>query len=85
MLKFESGRTHQIRVHLKGIGHPVVGDQVYSKGRDRRLWQKLGAERQMLHATNLKFKSAEGDIVEIRCDLPDDIMEIISKLKPLQV
>ncbi len=53
MLKvgIETGRTHQIRVHMNYIGHPVAGDSVYGKGRDNKLFP-----RQMLHASRLAFK-----------------------------
>lgn len=50
-VKIETGRTHQIRVHLAEIGHPVVGDMVYSNGKN-----EFGIEGQMLHAYRLEFK-----------------------------
>lgn len=52
--KLETGRTHQIRVHLASIGHPVVGDDRYG-GRPRNGWPRLPPERPFLHATELGF------------------------------
>jgi 23S rRNA pseudouridine1911/1915/1917 synthase len=51
-LELETGRTHQIRVHLKHIGHPVLGDETYGK---KSINEKFGACRQMLHAESLTF------------------------------
>ncbi len=50
-VKIETGRTHQIRVHLAQIGYPIIGDEVYSNGKNK--WQIQG---QILHAKSLKFK-----------------------------
>jgi 23S rRNA pseudouridine1911/1915/1917 synthase len=52
-VRLETGRTHQIRVHLAGIGHPVCGDRQYGGG---RCGQRLGLSRQFLHAASLMFR-----------------------------
>lgn len=51
-----TGRTHQIRVHAKFIGHPVLGDQLYSNKPSRTLSEKLGVRTQLLHASRLEFQ-----------------------------
>jgi 23S rRNA pseudouridine1911/1915/1917 synthase len=51
----ETGRTHQIRVHAKFIGHPVLGDELYGNKPSRRLSEKLGITHQVLHAASLTF------------------------------
>ncbi len=67
-LRLDTGRTHQIRVHLKSIGHPVVGDPEYGTA------GLLGLERQFLHATRLAFPHPiTGEPVEVHSDLPDDL------------
>ena len=53
-VRLETGRTHQIRVHLESVGHPVVGDRVYG-----RREANLGLERQFLHASRLAFPHPE--------------------------
>ena len=68
-----TGRTHQIRVHLSSIGHPVVGDDTYGGGGGRRL-VGLPPKRHFLHAAWLLFSHpVSGDRVELRSPLPDDL------------
>jgi 23S rRNA pseudouridine1911/1915/1917 synthase len=68
-----TGRTHQIRVHLASIGHPVVGDDTYGGGGGRRL-VKLPPKRHFLHAAWLAFRHpVSGALVELRAPLPDDL------------
>lgn len=74
--KLETGRTHQIRVHLASIGHPILGDMVYGRKKPEK-----GLEGQCLHARELKFihpRTAE----EIRLEsaLPDYFLEILRKI-----
>jgi 23S rRNA pseudouridine1911/1915/1917 synthase len=64
----QTGRTHQIRVHLAAIGNPVVGDPVYGHG------PELGLERQFLHAAELRLAHpATGEPLEVRSQLPPDL------------
>ena len=74
----ETGRTHQIRVHLSYIGYPIVGDYTYSNGKN-----KFGVEGQMLHAYKIKFKHPSTDKeVEFKAELPkyfSDILETLEK------
>ena len=68
-----TGRTHQIRVHLSSIGHPVVGDDTYGGGGGRRL-AALPPKRQFLHAAWLRFRHPiTGDVMDLRSDLPTDL------------
>jgi 23S rRNA pseudouridine1911/1915/1917 synthase len=72
----ETGRTHQIRVHLRGIGHPVVGDPRYGGAR-----QTLPAPRQFLHAEHLAFRHpVTGDRVEADSPLPADLRAVLARL-----
>jgi 23S rRNA pseudouridine1911/1915/1917 synthase len=67
-VRLETGRTHQIRVHLEAIGLPVSGDPVYGVRRD------LGLERQFLHASSLRFVHPfTGVDVEVSSLLPPDL------------
>ena len=76
-VKIETGRTHQIRVHLAEIGYPVVGDEVYSNGKNK--WNIQG---QCLHAKSLRFKHPIiGKEMFIEAPLPEYFEELISDLK----
>ena len=68
-----TGRTHQIRVHMASIGHPVIGDDTYGGGGGRKLVH-LPPRRHFLHAAWLIFRHpASGKEVEVRSPLPDDL------------
>jgi 23S rRNA pseudouridine1911/1915/1917 synthase len=73
----ETGRTHQIRVHLASIGHPVVGDEKYKFKRQKTI---KGLNRQFLHAKYLKFKLPNGEVKEFESELPNDLKLVIDKL-----
>ena len=76
--KLETGRTHQIRVHLSSIGHPIYGDTLYGFGEEEEELIK----RQALHAYALDFKSPRtGEILSLKSELPQDMKELINKLK----
>ena len=70
----ETGKTHQIRVHFKSIGHILIGDELY--GRNHEL---IG--RQALHAFYLKLKGLDGEMQTHKIDLPDDMKKLIEKLR----
>jgi len=77
----KTGRTHQIRVHLTGIGHPLVGDSTYG---DRRT--TLGLGRPFLHAAELSFEHpATGERLTFTSPLPDDLARLLATLTPKQL
>jgi 23S rRNA pseudouridine1911/1915/1917 synthase len=73
-VRLETGRTHQIRAHLRAIGHPVVGDPEYgTPGR-------LGLERQFLHAARLAFAHpVTGEPIDVSSPLPDDLQAALDR------
>ncbi|EHJ01999.1 pseudouridine synthase, RluA family [Clostridium sp. DL-VIII] len=76
--KLETGRTHQIRVHLSHLGHPIYGDVLYGYGEEEEDLIK----RQALHAYGLSFNSPRsGESLSLRAELPDDMKELIKNLK----
>jgi 23S rRNA pseudouridine1911/1915/1917 synthase len=78
-VKPRTGRTHQIRVHLAAIGHPVVGDAVY--GHDRKVAKRLGLERPFLHAAELRFTHPmTGEEIAIAEPLPSDLEDALAVL-----
>lgn len=72
-----TGRTHQIRVHLHHIGHPIVGDQLYVFKRQK---PPAGVKRQLLHANKLTIQLLSGKRRTFLAPLPDDMQDIISLL-----
>jgi 23S rRNA pseudouridine1911/1915/1917 synthase len=79
-VRLETGRTHQIRVHLSSIGHPVVGDRTY--GADPRLAQRLGLDRPFLHAWRLRLRHPlSGDPIELSEPLPADLRPVLERAR----
>ena len=75
-LRLDTGRTHQIRVHLQAIGHPVCGDPEYGTART------LGLGRQFLHAARLAFAHpVTGEPVEVRSPLPADLAAALARAR----
>jgi len=72
----KTGRTHQIRVHMKSVGHPVLCDSLYAKGRSC----ELGLKRLALHASILEFSTPEGVKLRLEAPLASDIEEALKSL-----
>jgi 23S rRNA pseudouridine1911/1915/1917 synthase len=79
-IHLETGRTHQIRVHMAALKHPCVGDLTY--GADPVLAKRLGLERQWLHAVRLGFEHPEtGDYVTYESTYPDDLAHALEVIR----
>lgn len=75
--RLETGRTHQIRVHMAHIGHPILGDTVYGAKKP-----VPGLTGQCLHATGLRFVHPRtGETVELHCPLPEEFTRMVEKLE----
>jgi 23S rRNA pseudouridine1911/1915/1917 synthase len=80
--RLETGRTHQVRVHMAHLGHPLIGDPVYGQGRQAELCRRLGFHRQALHAAALKFEHPiTKEILTFESVAPPDIQELLSALR----
>jgi 23S rRNA pseudouridine1911/1915/1917 synthase len=79
-IKLETGRTHQIRVHMAAIRHPCVGDLMY--GADPVLAAKLDLERQWLHAVRLSFTHpSSGELMQFDSDYPPDLQHALDVIR----
>jgi 23S rRNA pseudouridine1911/1915/1917 synthase len=81
--RLETGRTHQVRVHMASIGHPLLGDPVYGRSRPatRELLKRLRFERQALHAARLGFvHPVTSEALAFDSPMPDDMQELLSAL-----
>lgn len=68
-----TGRTHQVRVHLFSIGHPILGDRAYASSESQKLSDRYGIDSVCLHAWKLSFVSPLGEKVEVVAPLPDSL------------
>lgn len=76
----KTGRTHQIRVHLKAFGHPIVGDVLYQSRTQYAISQRY-IDRQFLHAQAIEFEDLQGNIRRYEASLPDNLSELLEKLQ----
>jgi 23S rRNA pseudouridine1911/1915/1917 synthase len=81
-VRIETGRTHQIRVHMAFIGYPVVGDALYGNKISARLSERLGVNRQFLHAASLSFAMpSDGSARTFEAPMPDDLQHVLDQLR----
>lgn len=77
LVQLETGRTHQIRVHLKAIGHPVVGDPTYGSG---TVIRGSNLQRQFLHSYQLQFAHPlTGEALQFEAPLPADLQKVLDR------
>ncbi|HZQ69192.1 MAG TPA: RluA family pseudouridine synthase [Terriglobales bacterium] len=82
-LQIDTGRTHQIRVHLSSLGHPVAGDTLYgAPGEMKSRTGKVALERNFLHAAALRFEHPmSGEALSFSCELPEELQEFLRKIQ----
>jgi 23S rRNA pseudouridine1911/1915/1917 synthase len=81
--RLETGRTHQVRVHMASIGHPLIGDPVYgrTKKEHREVVETMGFQRQALHAAHLGFiHPLNGHALAFESSMPADMQELFNRL-----
>jgi 23S rRNA pseudouridine1911/1915/1917 synthase len=89
-VKIETGRTHQIRVHLAALHHPVVGDKLYGRGteipREKGRGEALALGRNFLHAAELEFEHPRtGARIRLHADLPEELTRLLARIRADQV
>ena len=72
----KTGRTHQIRIHLASIGHPIVGDSLYGQKEN-----PFGLKRQFLHAEALEFNIDDNNRMKLEAEIPADLKEVLTPLE----
>ena len=84
-MELETGRTHQIRVHMSYIGHPIMGDTTYGGGKTQLERSNASLlNGQMLHAKILSFPHPKtGEIVTFECELPSNFKTMLERLEKL--
>jgi 23S rRNA pseudouridine1911/1915/1917 synthase len=82
-VKIDTGRTHQIRVHVAAMGHPVLGDTMYGAPRQARGKNAvIGLARNFLHAAELEFKHPQsGAVIALKSQLPEELREFLRKVE----
>lgn len=78
-VKLHTGRTHQIRVHMAHIGHPIFGDQLY--GGMHKKSDGESTNRQFLHAASLRFSLPDDTLIDLESPLPDELQALLKQFK----
>lgn len=73
-IQLHTGRTHQIRVHLKAFDHPIVGDTLYFKKHMKNIKRKT-TSRIFLHATSIQFENLKGELIKVESKIPQEILD----------
>lgn len=82
-VRLETGKTHQIRIHLAEAGHPLVGEPVYIRDFEAAGFRPITSSRLMLHAATLGFvHPVTGDLIELSSPLPPDFLAVVARLRP---
>ena len=78
----KTGRTHQIRVHLAALSHPIVGDSLYGFKKLNQVFNKsFNLNRLFLHAQSLEFSREDGKRIKLEADLPEELSQIIDTFR----
>ena len=75
-----SGRTHQIRVHVQHVGHPILGESKYLSNKSEALTQRIGLKRLFLHAKSISFKLS-GEHYELNCPIDKELESVLARLR----
>ena len=75
-----SGRTHQIRVHVQHVGHPILGESKYLSDESESLTQRIGLKRLFLHAKSISFKLS-GVHYELNCPIDQELESVLARLR----
>ena len=82
-MRLETGKTHQIRIHMAEAGHPLVGETVYIRDYEERGGKLLTSGRLMLHAATLGFEHPiTGSRVSLTSELPPDFLAVVQRFEP---
>jgi len=79
-----TGRTHQIRVHCKHGGCPLVGDEKYGDTSSAEMFNRLGSSRLFLHAASIELNIPDWEPIKVEAPLPEDLVELLSRLPSAQ-
>ena len=75
-----SGRTHQIRVHVQHVGHPILGESKYLSDKSEALTQRIGLKRLFLHAKSISFELS-GEHYELDCPIDKELESVLARLR----